>query len=105
MASGAFQMTDECRCHGDGANEALIWGAVLADGCESHAETTQKFFKYHLVFITQTYTRASAAPIPLLLRLFTSSIETVTRQARWPPSAQSWPREGGGSWETHFGHR
>ena len=27
MASGAFQMTDEYGCHGDGANEAVIWGS------------------------------------------------------------------------------
>lgn len=39
MASGAFQMTDECGRHGDGTNEAVIWGVGLADGRESHAHT------------------------------------------------------------------
>lgn len=39
MASGAFQMTDECGCHGDGTNEAVIWGAGLADGRESLTHT------------------------------------------------------------------
>lgn len=24
MSSGVFQMTDECGCHGDGANEVAI---------------------------------------------------------------------------------
>lgn len=30
MASGASQMTDDCGCHGDGANEEVICGAGLA---------------------------------------------------------------------------
>lgn len=38
MASGVFQMTDERGCHGDGVNEAVIWGVGLADGRESRRE-------------------------------------------------------------------
>lgn len=36
---GVFQMTDECGCHGDGANEAVIWGVEQADGRESLTRT------------------------------------------------------------------
>lgn len=32
-------MTDECGCHGDGANEAVIWGVEQADGRESLTRT------------------------------------------------------------------
>lgn len=90
-------------------------GAGLADGRESHTKWHgDQLFKYHLVFITQTYTRVLAACLQLHSHCSTTSsvlpcfheppaIETfpVMRQAR-AQSAQSWP---GGSWETHFGHR
>ncbi len=99
-------------------------GAGLADGRESHSLTlslththTQKkqhrdgLFKYHLVFITQTYTRALAACFQIHSHYFTTSSAlpsfhklrhfAVMRWAR-APNAESWPS---GSWETHFGHR
>ena len=67
MASGAFQVTDKCGCHGDSDNEAMIWGVRQADGCESHTERNNRdaLFKYHLIFITHTSTRALAARLQL----------------------------------------
>lgn len=46
MASGAFQMIDECGYHDDGANEMVILETGLADGYESlslsHTHTGNK---------------------------------------------------------------
>lgn len=95
-------------------------GVGLADGRESRTQTCGEagrkkwhgglLFKYHLVFITQTYTRALAA-CPQLHRFLCTLVFLFTGSPRLRRRLPSWDEPGvldhsrGGSRETHFGHR
>lgn len=78
-ASGVFQMMDECGCHGDGANEAVIWGAGQADGRESHTErndTETGSLNITLFYYTDIHKSVSSLPFsstPITSRLRLSS--------------------------------
>lgn len=53
---GLFQMTDECGCHGDSANEAAarVWQMAVNHTQKKNKRHGDLLFKYHFVFITQT---------------------------------------------------
>lgn len=70
MASGAFQMTDECGCHGDGANEKVIcvaglagWPWILQTGTRKN--DTENHSLNISLFLLHRHTQALAACLQL----------------------------------------